>query len=242
MIIDLAENYLWLIPVFFFLYAEIHFRIPGIFSRYYKKEPEIIADVPSRLDPGQPLPVLVLIKDAHMFPVRLLHITANIYRNGQKYVLLNERPEKLSVEKPLWSKLYFIRLPKEVDGRVRMDVVITFEINGKAKTVRNDNYALTSHSPFEILIDRDPLPKKEKWRLGDLHYHSNYSSDQVEFGAPLDVSKQIAKTMGIDFFAVTDHSYDLDDLPDNYLQNDPLLSKWVNMLESTAALNKKAVV
>ncbi|MBN2413854.1 PHP domain-containing protein [candidate division KSB1 bacterium] len=239
MTIDLPENYLWLAPVFFFLYAEIHFRIPGLYSRYYKKEPEIIADVPFRLDPGQPLPVLILIKDAHMFPVRLLHISADISRNGQKYELLNEQPGKLLVEKPLWSKLYFIRLPEEIDGRVRMDVAITFEINGKVKTIHNDNYALTSHSPFEILIDQYPLPKKEKWYLGDLHYHSIYSSDQVEFGAPLDVSKQIAKAMGIDFFAVTDHSYDLDDLPDNYLQNDPLLSKWIDMLDSTAALNKE---
>jgi len=238
MYIDIPDSCFWLIPVFFFLYAETHFRIPGLFSRYYKKEPEIIADVPFRLDPGQPLPVLILIKDTHLFPVTLLNISATLYRGDFKYEILNDCPEKLFVNQPVWHELYSTPLPEDTEGHVRLDVLITFEINGKVKTVRNDNYALTSHSPFEINIDPHPLPKKQKWFLGDLHYHSIYSNDQVEFGAPLDVTKQIAGTMGIDFFAVTDHSYDLDDLPDDYLQNDPLLSKWYDMLESVAALNE----
>ncbi len=237
--IDLPEHYFWLNLVVIFLYAEIHFRLPGLFSRYFKKEPEIIADVPHRLDPGQALPILILIKDAHLYPVNLLQISGYFYQNNQKFELLNERPGRLLVDEPVWSKLYFTNLPEVYKGSARIDVIISIEINGKIKTIHNDNYALTSHSPFEIMIDRYPLPKKEKWYLGDLHYHSIYSNDQVEFGAPLDATKQIAKTMGIDFFAVTDHSYDLDDLPDNYLQNDPFLSKWFDMLDTAAALNKE---
>jgi hypothetical protein len=37
---------------------------------------------------------------------------------------------------------------------------------------------------------------------------------------------EIAKAMELDFFCATDHSYDLDDEPENYLINDPELKKW----------------
>ena len=32
--------------------------------------------------------------------------------------------------------------------------------------------------------------------------------------------------MGLNFVAFTDHSYDLDDLADNFQKNDPNLQKW----------------
>jgi len=239
MTFDHLTNCFWLNLIFIFLYAEIHYRIPGLFSRYFRKEPEIIADIPHRLDPEQPLPILILIKDAHLFPVILLQITAVLYHDNQQFEILKNNPGNLLIDKSLWYKLFNVNLPELSKNSARIDVIISYEINGKIKTIHNDNYALTTQHPFEIIIDRDPLPGKENWYFGDLHYHSFYSNDQVEFGAPLDVTKQIAKTMGIDFFAVTDHSYDLDDFPDNYLQNDPLLSKWFIMWDTVTTINKE---
>ena len=54
------------------LYAETHYRvIPGIWSRLFRREPEIITDTVWRLDFGHKLPVLLLVKDAHLFPVTI---------------------------------------------------------------------------------------------------------------------------------------------------------------------------
>ena len=43
-----------LVSLLFLLYAETHYSFKGIYSRLKKKEPEIIADLPHRIDPKQP--------------------------------------------------------------------------------------------------------------------------------------------------------------------------------------------
>ena len=54
---------------FIFLYTEIHHRFKYIGCKYYKKEPEIIVDIPHRIEPNQDIPLLVLDKDSHNFPI-----------------------------------------------------------------------------------------------------------------------------------------------------------------------------
>ena len=39
------------------LYAEMHYRWWPLPSRYFRKEPEILADAPRRVEPGRPLPI-----------------------------------------------------------------------------------------------------------------------------------------------------------------------------------------
>ena len=45
--------------------------------------------------------------------------------------------------------------------------------------------------------------------------------------------------MGLNFFAATDHSYDLDDFENNYLKNDPELKKWTKFQKEVRILNKR---
>jgi len=53
------------------LYAETHFRFRIPFSRYFKREPELIFDTPWRLEPSQKLSIFLVVKDAHLYPVKL---------------------------------------------------------------------------------------------------------------------------------------------------------------------------
>jgi hypothetical protein len=62
----------------FFLYAETHYHFRFAPSLLYRRRPEIIADAPHRLEPGKALPVLLIIKDAHRFPVALQQVRAEI--------------------------------------------------------------------------------------------------------------------------------------------------------------------
>ncbi|MHB1051242.1 MAG: CehA/McbA family metallohydrolase domain-containing protein, partial [Bacteroidota bacterium] len=107
-----------------------------------------------------------------------------------------------------------------------IDVDITYEVFGKIKNVHNNNLRTSSKSPLVVYRSKSSLPTLPGWIAGDTHTHSSYTDDQVEFGSPIQASVNLSKAMGLSFFCVTDHSYDLDDAIGNYLVNDPALPKW----------------
>jgi hypothetical protein len=220
------------------LYAEIHYRLPGIFSRYFKKEPEIIADVPFRIECSQKLPVLILVKDAEKYPIVLDKVVLQIFTSNSKMVEL-EFFEKTIINSKWWHKVIFADLPKGFENQLRINVQIFYSINNKAKVVNNDNYRQTRGGPFNVFVDRQNLPKTKNWYFGDLHVHTNKTDDQVEFGAPIQATAQMAKCLGLCFFATTDHSYDLDDAEDNYFVNDPDLPKWKKLQDQVKEINLK---
>lgn len=220
----------------FLLYAEIHYTLRGIYSRLSTSEPEIIADLPHRLDPGAKLPILILVKDANRFPVQLKSVRIEI--RGKENVQC-ERFDLHSenIDSPFWSRVIEISPAGNLKGRVQVDVIIEALIHYKSKLIKNDNYVATSQAPFEVFICAASFPKTPGWHFGDFHCHTNYTNDQVEFGAPLGASAKLAQAMGLSYFCATDHSYDLDDQPDNYLASDPGLTKWKNLQSEIAALN-----
>ena len=60
----LAEPFAQFLPTVF-LYAELHFRFKWSGSRYFQNEPEILADLPIRIEPNMDIPILIIIKDSH---------------------------------------------------------------------------------------------------------------------------------------------------------------------------------
>ncbi|MDD5230874.1 MAG: hypothetical protein PHC43_06050, partial [Candidatus Marinimicrobia bacterium] len=67
--------WLWLSPIL--LYAEMHYRLKFLKGRLYKKQPEIVFDAPRRIQ-STDLPIVLLIKDAHWFPVILKEVRLKI--------------------------------------------------------------------------------------------------------------------------------------------------------------------
>ena len=214
--------------VLFLLYAEIHYAFKFFPSRLKKCEPEVIADVPHRLEPGQPLPVLILVKDADRFPITLDKVIVRSLKAEAPRTLLIHNFDTLINQKSWW-KILDVSLPPEIYGDVLIDVEFTLTREGESRVYHNDNYRISSHRPFKVHVAQEPVPRLPNWLFGDLHYHSSYTSDQVEFGAPLWPTIRMAKAIGLNFFAVTDHSYDLDDQVENYLKSDPEHPKWQTM-------------
>ena len=62
------NTYFSVAPALVVLYAEVHYKFPPGFSLLHTDYPEIIADLPWRVEPGQDIPILCLIKDAHNTP------------------------------------------------------------------------------------------------------------------------------------------------------------------------------
>ncbi len=215
-------------------YAEIHYRLPFLFNFLNHREPEIIADVPYRIGPQKALPLLLLIKDAHQYPVVLQRLSVFIDELLLTTIDLNQ-----SINEPFWERIFHLNVEKIPRGDRNINVKIVYSIKGREKICFNDNYRGSSHQPLPCHFARENLPLPENFLCGDLHSHSSYTNDQIEFGAGLETMREMAYALELDFFAVTDHSYDLDDAQDNYLKNDPTLPKWRDFLARSKRLNQE---
>lgn len=221
----------------FFLYAEIHYRLPFFTGRLYQKQPEIIFDLPYRIQTDF-LPIMLLIKDSDRYPVTLIEVTLFIKSPQTKQIFQKLIfSENITISKKWFSKIYNIDVNRFKDHWLEIECIATVKIKNHVHIIKNDNYPTLSNANFNTYIDSEPLPSPAEWIWGDLHCHSSWTEDQVEFGIPAENISTLAKPMGVSFCALTDHSYDLDDIPDSWTKNDPELKKWVKSRKQIKSLN-----
>ena len=211
-----------LIP-FLFLYTEIHHRFKFLGSKYFKKEPEIVVDIPHRIEPTQDIPILLLIKDSHEFPIILIAIDIKISFDEENITHHIKFNEKLNDR--WWYKTIDLNKP-QFSGLVEINTFITYSVNGIKKTCLNHNLSIRNSLPLHTFLSNDPYPREKHIIYGDLHYHTNVTEDMVEFGAPLESTYLASKALGLDFVCNTDHSYDIDDKIGSWVETDPELIKW----------------
>ncbi|RPI03684.1 MAG: hypothetical protein EHM64_11910 [Ignavibacteriae bacterium] len=219
-----------------FLYAETHYRFKYFFSFLRKKEPEILADAPHRLEPNTTLPILVLVKDAHLYPVALNGITLHIRAGNSIVHKMNLLNSTLEINQKLWWHIFEIPVTG-LTGNIECDVLFELNDGRQKRFYHNDNYKTSSRKNLNVSISPTPLPRFKNLNFGECHSHSSYTDDQVEYGSPLGASVRLGKSLGLSFFCATDHSYDLDDEVDNYLLNDPNLPKWKSFQKEVDELN-----
>lgn len=222
------QELVWTFPIF--LYAETHYRFKYFFSILRKAEPEVIADAPHRLEPGANIPLLILAKDADKYPATLHSVKVNLSQQGTILREIDLIQEPVSLNKPLWWNVYELCCD-DIRGWLDVEVCIHLDVNGTTKTYFTDNHRTSSHEPLRIFLSDDPLPRETGMFFGDAHTHSDRTNDQVEFGVPIAAAKQLSQSIGLSYFCVADHSYDLDDAVDDFTRNDPSLPKWGSLLE-----------
>lgn len=222
------------------LYAEIHYRFKWFpFSRYFRREPEIIADAPFRLEPGMPLPVLLLIKDAHQYPIHLHSVTFT-GKDEAGNTLIKQISQNLVIDRHWWYQTVELD-PHNLMGKLSLEVSFDYTINGKRRMAINHNLPGSPEKPLTINLADQSLPgSKRGWYWGDLHTHTSLTEDQVEFGAPLEATQKAANACGLSFVCLTDHSYDLDDKMDSWYETDPDLQKWHDSRNLLKNLNENA--
>ena len=224
-----------LLPVV--LYAEMHYRLPFLKGYLYKKQPEILFDLPCRTETGI-IPVLLLIKDAHWFPVTIDRLIIRlIAQDGHSIYREIPVSVKQQVTKKWFHTIIEINASEYINQWLNVDCFAYVSFGKKSTVIHNDNYRTLSQRPFNIFIDSDPLPGEKGWIWGDMHCHSSYTEDQAEFGAPPECYQAMARAMGISFCALTEHSYDMDDTENSWTENDPMLLKWTKFRQSIQDLN-----
>jgi len=219
------------------LYAELHFRFKWMGSRYFQKEPEILADLPVRIEPKSEIPILLIIKDSHLFPITLKYVEVVIFKSS-KIIQSHTFQYNTQLNINWWDDT--IKLdPDGISGDIEINVEFMCKINGQDKNCTIHNYPLCTHDKLKTYISNYPYPNNGNVLYGDIHYHSNLTEDMVEFGAPLKATLTMAESMGLDFYCNTDHSYDLDDLPGSWTETDPALAKWKSSREEIKRLNNR---
>jgi len=210
---------------FIIIYTEIHHRFKFLGSKYFKREPEIIADIPHRIEPGQQLPLLILIKDSHDFPIHLSKVEIVISKGKQVYK--QSLNIGININKRWWYKTFLLDKPI-FSALTEINIIIHYKINSILKKCINHNLPIKDSLPMHSYFSHYPYPRKDNIIYGDLHYHTDVTEDMVEFGAPLESTYHAAKALSLDFVCNTDHSYDIDDKIDSWTQVDPKLEKWNN--------------
>lgn len=214
------------------LYAETHFRFFPFFpSLLYKREPEILFDTPPRIGPDQDLPVLLIINDLVRFPVEPFTVSVTVTRPsfGTRLFTFDEL-HAYEIEHPFkkQQRAFIFPLPrKELNfGQLFLNACVTIITSGKKVSVFNDNLNTSSKRAFSCFNADTPLPGSELCAYGDFHVHSQFSQSHVEFGPPLEVIDRMAHCSGLSFACITDHSYDLSCTIEDYLIEDPDVTRW----------------
>jgi hypothetical protein len=231
------EHWLPLLPA---AYAEIHYTLAG-FSLIHRRWPEIIADAPYRVEPGRSIPLLLHLRHADRYPVTVESVRA-VLRSPDgttETTALLEGPIGVSVRS--WHRLFRLHPSGTQSGNFAIDVEIDVRRPGASavRTVVNRN--LPGMKPFPLLVGVavHPLPVAGGCLFADLHHHSEYTDDQVEYGAPLEAVAEIGPAMGLGAAAITDHSYDLDDVEDDFREKDPRLERWNEMRARCAEIGRR---
>ena len=79
---------------------------------------------------------------------------------------------------------------------------------------RDDWFNYTETRYLRVHVGSGPFPWPDDWYGGDTHYHSMYTNNIAEFGAPVPAVKLTAVALGLHWVTVTDHSCDLDETGD----------------------------
>jgi hypothetical protein len=187
-------------------YAETHYKFKLPWSPLFRRWPEIFIDGPSFCVPGAKPVFYLVVKDGDLFPVRIRDVEAVVQSAA------GTRKLSLPVDLTPDANLIFHPLPLDFpgeQGNVTLNLRIRAERpDGASQSFLNANFPGITPTPLHIRFLSAPLPYPTDWHAGELHCHSDYSNDPVEYGAPLPVLQEAGIALGLGYVVCTDHSYD----------------------------------
>lgn len=189
-------------------YAETHFKFKLPWSLLYKAWPEIIFDMPFQVEPGVTPKIWIVVRDADQFPVFL--DKARIKLECTETQAQEVRTFDLGANAKTSLAFYPLELCELKPGHYKIyaEVDIKRTSDWKERTVKRWTLPGLKPTPIHLQILSQKLPRAPGFAVGEMHCHTNYSTDHVEFGATPNVLQEAAKAQGLDFVNCTDHAYD----------------------------------
>lgn len=202
-------------------YAETHYKFRLPWSPLSRPLPEMVVDAPWCAVPGRSVPLFLAVHDAHRFPVVLREVRVVVRAGGQM------REVRQTLDLRLDRPFHWIPLPWPEPvhlGQNLIDVLFEAEDSkGRRHRFLNHSMPFLPQPSLDVLRLESNFPFPEGWTSGDLHCHTTWSEDPVEWGGDPRVMNDAARCMGMGFWAATDHSYDFAwDHPDWMRPTDPV--------------------
>lgn len=226
-----TDNLLQFLPMIG-LYAETHFRFGGWTpSLLFKREPEIIFDMPRRIENGKDVPILLQFNDFKKFPISIEKITLALSQNQKSKIVFESNDISKFEIKHNFSKnspTFQFMLPAKRFKTGIFSITCKAEIisRKKRKIILNNNLRTSDKKSLIGYYANEKLPGNDKCIYGDMHIHSQYTESHVEFCPPIKAIDTAAAASGLDFLTITDHSYDISCSIDNYLKPDHNTERW----------------
>ncbi|MFC1585415.1 hypothetical protein ACFL5V_07705 [Fibrobacterota bacterium] len=216
-------------------YAETHYKFKLPYSPLFKKWPEIFIDGPRFCVPGKKPRYYLAIKDADFFPVRICEVNVTLQYAGKLETQILELNHLAN--RQMEFLVLNVEFPEDA-GRILINAKIVVENKkGRRREIFNSNLSGLGHTPLVLEMLRDPLPYPENWFAGETHCHSSYTSNPIEFGAPLKVLQETADALGLGYVVCTDHSWDFYYDKDNFMANIDPGVKWQQYRREALDLN-----
>ena len=224
-------------------YAETHFKFRLPWSLLYRPWPEIFTDAPFQFVPGKTPLLWIVVRDAHRFPATVKSLEITIRRLGENCPDETRRFDHLELKAEQPFHFFPVGIGALEPGLYEIFPKVVACRNGKERTFQRWNFPGLKPSPLKIQILRHELPKPEGYAAGEMHCHTYYSADHVEYGASPAVMQQAAEAVGLDFVNFTDHAYDFAFTVEDYTKEAPSASaRFQNLKDEIAALPAKPLL
>ncbi|MBU0742326.1 hypothetical protein KJ554_08280 [bacterium] len=188
---------------------------------------DFIMDAPWRVvDAQTPIPLTIVLKDCDVDDIRDLHwIRAWDVTAGATLIWDHDFGDETigddASEHNFWTWITTVTEghPSLPDG-TRLTPANLGHAAGDAIEIevqvyyRDDWFNYTESRTLRVHVGGGPFPWPENWYGGDTHYHTMYTNNLYEWGAPLPAVRETALAMGLHWLTATDHSCDLDETGD----------------------------
>jgi len=226
-------------------YAETHFKFKLPWSLLFKPWPEIIFDAPFQFVPGVEPTLWIVVRDADRFPTTLRTAEISLKNIIDNAAGTTQQPN-ISISKELnidvHEQMQFIPFPLgEIPaGTYEAHCKLTVEREGKTQTFERWNLPRLKQAPLRFKVLNDFPPTAPGYVTGEMHCHTHYSADHVEYGATPAVLQQAAKAVGLDFVSCTDHAYDFAFTQEDYTKEaESPVPRFQKLREEIAALPRE---
>lgn len=188
---------------------------------------DFIMDAPWRVtDATTAIPLTIILKDCDADDVRELHWIRCWDVTSGETILWNHDFGDETIGNDAYEANYWTYITTVTEGHPSLPNGTPLtpanlgygsgdDINLKVSIYYKDdwfNYTETRY--LRVRVGHGAYPWPGGWYGGDTHYHTMYTNNIAEFGAPLPAVAMTAEAMGLHWLTTTDHSCDLDETGD----------------------------